>query len=110
MTETENRESAAKRGYNRRWQKYRERYLQEHPLCVMHQEQGYTVASSVVDHIIPHKGDRKLFWDPKNHQALCKQCHDRHKQRQEKSGAVIGCGLDGVPIDPGHHWHRGKGG
>ena len=59
------------------------------------------------DHIVPHKGDHKLFWDPKNHQALCKQCHDRHKQRLEKSGAVIGCDLDGVPIDPGHHWHRG---
>ena len=98
---------AAKRGYNRRWQKYRERYLREHPLCVMHQQQGRAVAAEVVDHIIPHKGDHKLFWDPKNHQALCKQCHDRHKQRLEKSGAVIGCDLNGVPIDPGHHWHRG---
>lgn len=107
MSETDNRESAAKRGYGRRWQKYRERYLREHPLCVMHQQQGRAVVSEVVDHIVPHKGDHKLFWDPKNHQALCKQCHDRHKQRQEKSGAVIGCGLDGVPIDPGHHWRRG---
>jgi 5-methylcytosine-specific restriction protein A len=31
----------------------------------------------VVDHIKPHKGDRGLFWELANHQALCKRCHDR---------------------------------
>lgn len=107
MAAGETKESAARRGYGRRWQRYRERYLREHPLCVMHLELGYTVASDVVDHIVPHKGDHKLFWDPKNHQAICKQCHDRHKQRLEKSGTVIGCSLDGVPTDPGHHWRQG---
>jgi 5-methylcytosine-specific restriction protein A len=34
------------------------------------------VAASVVDHIKPHKGDKRLFWDMKNHQPLCKRCHD----------------------------------
>jgi len=76
----------------------------------MHQAQGYTVVADVVDHIVPHKGDHKLFWDPSNHQALCKQCHDGHKQRLEKTGAMSGCSLDGVPIDPDHHWLKGKGG
>ena len=104
------RESAAKRGYGRRWQGYRERYLREHPLCVMCQARGEIVAASVVDHIEPHKGDHRLFWKPENHQALCKRCHDSHKQRFEKSGVVIGCGLDGVPIDSGHHWRTGRGG
>lgn len=33
-------------------------------------------AASVVDHIIPHKGNDDLFWDMSNHQALCKKCHD----------------------------------
>ena len=28
-----------------------------------------------LDHIIPHRGDRKLFWDRDNWQALCKSCH-----------------------------------
>lgn len=104
------RESAAKRGYGRRWQAYRERFLREHPLCAMHLEQGRTVPASVVDHKVPHKGDHKLFWDPKNHQALCKTCHDAHKQRLEKSGAIVGCNLDGIPTDPAHHWRRGGGG
>jgi 5-methylcytosine-specific restriction protein A len=30
-----------------------------------------------VDHIIPHKGNKGLFWTRFNHQALCKSCHDR---------------------------------
>ncbi|MGL6245691.1 HNH endonuclease [Pseudomonas sp.] len=107
MSNPSPRQSAARRGYNRRWQAYRERYLQEHPLCVMHQQLGRIVEATVVDHIVPHKGDHKLFWDPKNHQALCKTCHDSHKQRLERSGKVVGCSLDGIPVDPGHHWHKG---
>jgi 5-methylcytosine-specific restriction protein A len=103
------RQTAAKRGYSSRWQKYRARYLQANPLCVMHQAWGQVVPATVVDHIQPHKGDQKLFWNPANHQALCKHCHDSHKQRQERSSKVIGCGLDGVPVDAGHHWRRGGG-
>lgn len=30
----------------------------------------------IVDHIIPHRGDMKLFWDEDNWQSLCKHCHD----------------------------------
>lgn len=33
-------------------------------------------AASVVDHIVPHKGDQKLFWRRSNWQSLCKRCHD----------------------------------
>lgn len=32
--------------------------------------------STVADHIIPHKGDEKLFWDAKNLRGVCKGCHD----------------------------------
>ena len=76
----------------------------------MHLALGRSVAASVVDHIVPHKGDHKLFWNPKNHQALCKHCHDKHKQRLERSGSVIGCATSGVPMDPNHHWNKGEGG
>ena len=38
--------------------------------------------ATVVDHIVPHRGDPKLFWDTDNWQALCKQCHD-HKTMTE---------------------------
>lgn len=64
------------RGYDSRWWKYRALYLRQHPLCVLCAENGRTVAATVVDHIVPHKGDQRVFWDPKNHRALCKPCHD----------------------------------
>ncbi|MDE2468229.1 MAG: HNH endonuclease, partial [Bradyrhizobium sp.] len=31
----------------------------------------------VCDHVKPHRGDARLFWDPSNLQTLCKPCHDR---------------------------------
>lgn len=31
------RASSSKRGYNRRWQKARARYLKAHPLCAVHE-------------------------------------------------------------------------
>lgn len=103
---SDQRDSAAKRGYGRRWQKYRDNYLRLHPLCKMHQDMGRIVPATVVDHVQPHRGDHKLFWDPKNHQPLCKPCHDVHKQRFERSGKAVGCTMDGLPVDANHHWNR----
>ena len=100
------RESAAKRGYGRKWQKARDGFLKKNPVCVICSKRGMVVAASVVDHITPHRGDMSVFWDSKNWQALCAECHASYKQRLEKSGTVIGCGLDGVPIDPNHRWNR----
>lgn len=72
----------------------------------MHFALGELVPATVVDHITPHKGDSDLFWQASNHQALCKHCHDSHKQRLEKSGTVLGCTEKGAPIDPNHHWNQ----
>lgn len=71
------RETATQRGYNARWRKARVAYLASHPLCVRCNEQGRLTQATVVDHIIPHKGNYKLFWDINNWQPLCKQCHDK---------------------------------
>jgi len=101
------RESASSRGYNARWRKARETYLRSHPLCVMCGELGRVVPAIVVDHKVPHRGDTALFWDTNNWQALCKTCHDAHKQRLEKGGAAVGCTLAGIPINPSHHWGGG---
>lgn len=73
----ENRVSAAKRGYDRDWRRYRINFLKEHPWCVECEKQGVRRPATEVDHIIPHRGDRQLFWNKKNHQALCKNCHSR---------------------------------
>ena len=34
------------------------------------------VIGNILDHITPHKGDYRLFWDQTNWQLLCKRCHD----------------------------------
>ena len=44
--------------------------------------------SPVVDHVVPHRGDERLFWDVANLQAVTKAWHDSEKQRQERSGAL----------------------
>lgn len=107
------------RVYGSKWNRARLDFLNDNPLCVMCQEQGRTVAASVVDHIVAHKlkeallsGNvvsiktaQKLFWDRKNWQPLCKVHHDSTKQRMEKSGRVSGCDESGLPIDPNSHWH-----
>ena len=40
----------------------------------------------VADHITPHRGDERLFWDRDNLQCLCRECHDSTKQAQERRG------------------------
>lgn len=67
----------------------------------MCQEQGRVVPASVVDHVIPHKGDAMLFWSPDNWQALCKRHHDSTKQQAERaSQSGAGCDASGRPLDP----------
>ena len=77
--------TTTERGYGYRWQKYRVRFLQEHPLCAMCKALGMVTGASVVDHITPHNGDESLFWSGANHQALCKPCHDGAKQREDNA-------------------------
>ncbi len=60
-----------------KWKAARLAFLRAHPLCVDCGELGVIEAATDVDHITPHKGDRKLFWDRSNWQALCHRCHSR---------------------------------
>ena len=98
--------TSSERGYNSKWRKARETYLRSNPLCVMCKEQGKVEVANVVNHIIPHKGDKALFWDRSNWQAVCKFHHDSTIQRQEKLEVVIGCDDRGIPLDPNHHWNK----
>lgn len=78
------RAGASERGYNGRWRKARRRYLKEHPLCVRCRERGKLVKATVVDHMIPHRGNEELYWDESNWQALCKNCHDRKTMTEDR--------------------------
>lgn len=83
--------------YGKRWQKLRAHHLAQHPLCALHLTRGEVVAASVVDHVTPHRGDVRLFWNGKL-QSLCKRCHDSDKQAEERQpeGPPM-VGEDGYP-------------
>ena len=76
MAHRGDRVSSGKRGYGSKWQKERLRFLQIHPLCVRCEKEGKYVKATVVDHIVPHRGDQVLFWDKTNWEPLCKKHHD----------------------------------
>jgi 5-methylcytosine-specific restriction protein A len=81
------RPSAQERGYDARWQRARAAFLQAHPFCAHHELQGQAVEAKVVDHIIPHRGDRALFWAAAdNWQSLCGPCHARKSGREARGG------------------------
>lgn len=40
---------------------------------------------AIADHMKPHRGDRDLFFDATNLQCLCKACHDKTKQAEERA-------------------------
>lgn len=110
MPKHNDRKSSAQRGYGYKWQKAREKFLSENPFCADHKKRGRDVLATVVDHKVPHRGEMKLFWDRKNWQPLCKQCHDVHKQREESGSMISGCDESGIPIANNHHWNnRGAG-
>lgn len=88
------------------WDRLRSAQLRAEPLCRYCKEINLTVPATVVDHIVPHHGDRNLAFDPDNLQSLCKPCHDRHAQRKDRGDTVAGCDADGWPLDPGHVWSR----
>ena len=80
------RGTAHERGYDSKWQVARFEYLEKNPLCVRCYVNRLIVEATVVDHVIPHKGDKKLFWNRNNWQSLCKPCHD-HKTATEDGGS-----------------------
>jgi len=71
------RGTAHERGYDRRWQAYRVSFLRANPICVLCLAEKRVEPATVVDHVRAHKGDHVLFWDPRNHRAVCKPHHDQ---------------------------------
>lgn len=53
------------------------------PLCAHCLIDGAITAATVVDHIRPHRGDMRVFWDSDNWQSLCASCHGRKTTTQD---------------------------
>ena len=73
------RPSARERGYDSKWDRERAQYLKANPSCRM-----CSAPATVVDHITPHRGDKRLFWSRSNWQPLCTPCHSSRKQSAER--------------------------
>lgn len=110
-----NQRSAHANDYRRlyrttRWLKRRTRQLQAEPLCRTCRLAGRTTAATVADHIVPHRGDRALFYEGEL-QSLCDvepfRCHSRVKQREERLGFSPTVDAQGFPIDPRHRANLG---
>lgn len=71
------------RGYTYRWQKESKAFLREHPLCASCQAQGRITPATVVDHVVPHRGDMEKFWNRSNWQPLCVPCHNKKAQSEK---------------------------
>jgi len=78
-----NRDLEARKLYNKSWSRRSKRLRREFPSCALCFEKGKIVTATVVDHWLPHRGDRDLFWMESNHIPLCKPCHDGPKRRME---------------------------
>ena len=66
------------------WKKARVKVLARTPLCANCYKYGYVKAAVDVDHIIDHKGDKALFFDYNNLQGLCKVCHARKTNEENR--------------------------
>ena len=83
----ENRLSSSDRGYTERWRSESKAFLKQHPFCIGCRALGREVRAVLVDHVIPHKGVQRVFWDRSMWQASCRWHHATVKQRLERSFA-----------------------
>ena len=118
------RATTAERGYGSKWQRARLAFLvdPDHQFCVKCKTRGLLNAGTmrmdgtietnprriglVVDHVVPHKGDQRLFWSRSNWQPLCHDDHDIVKQREEHGREAQGNDINGRPTDPAHPWNK----
>lgn len=78
------RGTRTQRGYDNRWIRARSLHLARHPFCVHCAAEGVKTLATELDHIIPHRGDMRLFWDTTNWQGLCTY-HHRIKTASESN-------------------------
>ena len=93
-----------KRGYDGKWEKIRNAYIQEHPLC---EYPNCFKQSKHVDHIISLR--RGGTHDPENLQALCTTHHSKKTALEDSTFARpklrLAVNNDGLPRDPKHPWN-----
>lgn len=92
------RGNPSERGYGAKWQRYRRRFLDGRSLCGQSPNEereaaygclseGLSTPATEVDHIDPVSRGGP-FWDPLNHQGLCKTHHSRKTRKEQIEAAA----------------------
>lgn len=89
------------------WAGMREDQLARHPFCQRCSTDERPVGATVANHKVPHKGDRRLFFDRGNLESTCAPCHDGPIQKEERLGFSPRVDAGGWPTDPRHPALRG---
>ena len=92
---------------SRAWRRRSKLQLSLEPLCRYCQERGIIQLAEVSDHITPHGGSWNEFRLGAL-QSLCRECHNRTKQREERDGYRCDIDSDGWPTDPKHPANRAR--
>jgi hypothetical protein len=116
--------SARQRGYDGQWEKARATFLAlpENQFCERCKAAGILNAGHlrmdgtpqinphrmhlVVNHRIPHRGDKALFWDRKNWEVACPDHHDIRIQQEEHGTVKSGTDAAGRPLAADHPWNK----
>ena len=77
------RGSAATRGYDAAWRRFRDAFLRSNPLCADCGARGRVRASREVHHVLKLAARPELRLAPANCMALCKPCHSARTARGE---------------------------
>ncbi len=92
------RDPKRQRLYSTAWKKRRLNHLAKYPWCEECLSKGIYTEATDVHHVIPHRGDVKIFWSSPL-QSLCHACHSRITATEGKGGSKVqglGVGERGV--------------
>lgn len=79
----EHRKEAARLYRTGQWLGLRRQQLTLQPFCALCLCAGRYTLANEVDHVVPHRNDETLFYDPLNLQSLCHSCHSLKTARED---------------------------
>ncbi len=88
------RGSARDRGYSSKWDAAAKAFLEHHPLCLYCRMGAWgdpprATPATLVDHLIPHRGDMVIFWNRRDWVSSCAPCHNGPKASAERNGRAL---------------------
>lgn len=67
------------------WRFLRAEHLRLEPLCRDCRTEGRATAATTVDHVRPHRGDERVFFDAGSLQSLCRRHHNQKTGREVRA-------------------------